>query len=52
MAQDLLVSNYHSQQCETPFAVMFRLLSLFIRQFRYFGGLVKHTPSVVALEGV
>jgi hypothetical protein len=31
---------------------MFRLLSLFIRQFRYFGGLVKHAPSIVALEGV
>lgn len=31
---------------------MFRLLSLFIRQFRYFGALVKHAPSIVALEGV
>jgi hypothetical protein len=26
-----------------PFAVMFRLLSLFIWQFRYLGGLVKHS---------
>ncbi len=42
VAQNQLVSNCHSQHGETHFAVMFRLLSLFIRQFRCFGLLVKH----------
>ena len=41
VAQNQLVSNCHSQHGETHFGVMSRLLSLFIRQSRCFGLLVK-----------